>query len=841
MRERVEQKLGFDRIRLMTAAGCTTAIALSMTQEDLFSFNPERVELQLSQTDEMRQVLMFENSFPDSGFADIYPFLKKLEAPASYLDLVSISRLRESQERIRLILHFFKNGKEGLYPRLKQMVEPVVLFPEITRRIDAIMDKYGQIKDNASDELFAIRKVIRDKESQISKRISSILKKAQSEGITDEDSSLSIRDGRMLIPVPVSNKKKIPGLIFDESASGKTAYIEPIEIVELNNLVRELRFAEQREILKILVDFADFLRPYLPDLLQSARVLGELDFTSAKARVAVSMQAGKPVISKEREFILIKGRHPLLQAALAKEGKEIVPLSFSLNRDKHILLISGPNAGGKSVCLKTAGLLQYMLQCGFLIPASESSELCLFREIYIDIGDEQSIENDLSTYSSHLKNMNDILTNADGESLVLIDEFGAGTEPAAGGAIAEAILTKLEEKGVFGIITTHYSNLKYYAGTSKGVINGGMQFDVQNIKPLFKLETGVPGSSFAFELARKMGLPESVVKLAEEKAGSDFVDLERNLKKIARNRRIWEEKVARIKTTDKTLENITDKYQKELAEIQVLKKSMLSQAREEASSIVSEANKKIEAVIREIRESQAEKERTKELRKELNQFTKEATEEKESESDHKITQKMEQLIRRREAREKRKAARERGAAQVKPGGIHAGDAALNKERALNKEVPLKQGDKVRLKGGTLLGEILRIDGKEISVATGSVITRMGIEKVERISENEYRSAFKKSSTGTGFVSETFSQAKLSFKPAIDIRGQRLDEALESVTRFIDDALMVGVSPVRILHGKGNGVLREEIRKYLKTIGGVASLRDEHIEQGGAGITVVELM
>jgi len=475
-------------------------------------------------------------------------------------------------------------------------------------------------------------------------------------------------------------------------------------------------------------------------------------------------------------------------------------------------------------------LLQYMLQCGFLIPASESSELCLFKEIFIDIGDEQSIENDLSTYSSHLRNMKEILSGADSNSLVLIDEFGAGTEPAAGGAIAEAILTELEDKGVFGVITTHYSNLKYYAGTSKGVINGGMQFDIRNIMPLFKLETGVPGSSFAFELARKMGLPESVVKLAEEKAGSEYVDLERNLKKIARNRRMWEEKLARIKTTDKTLENITDKYQKELSEIQVLKKEIISKAKEEASKIVSEANKKIESTIKEIRESQAEKERTRILRKELQEFGQEAVAVKADESDEKIAAKMEQLLRRREAREKRRAEREKksSAAPVARTSVKPADMILAK------------GDKVKIKGGDLVGEILRLDGKEISVATGSIISRMSLEKVEKISENEYKTFLKKGATGYGYKSESLNFSTLNFRPVIDIRGQRLDEALESVTRFIDEAFVTGVSQVRILHGKGNGILREEIRKYLKTIGGVSSFKDEHIEQGGSGITVVEL-
>ncbi|MEN6618444.1 MAG: Smr/MutS family protein [Rikenellaceae bacterium] len=831
-RERLEQKLGFDRIRSLAESRCSTALARNRVIEADFLTSYTEIESKLAQTDEMRVIAMFESSFPDSGFVDTLPFLKQLEVQSSYLDVLSIARLKQSLETTRTIVTFFKNTKEELYPNLKLLVEPIVLFPEITRRIEAILDKFGEIRDNASPELQTIRKSIKDKESTISKRISSILKKAQSEGLADEEATVSVRDGKVLIPVSAANKRKISGFIYDESASGKTAYIEPMEIVELNNQVRELHFAEQREILKILILFSDFLRPYLPELLAAADFLGEIDFIRAKALLAMSMQAGKPILSREQELFLIKGRHPLLEMALKREGKEIVPLSLNLSREKHILLISGPNAGGKSVCLKTVGLLQYMLQCGFLIPASEISELGIFNSIFIDIGDEQSIENDLSTYSSHLKNMRDILSEADSRSLVLIDEFGAGTEPTAGGAIAEAILNEIENRGAFGVITTHYSNLKFYASSSKGVINGGMQFDVQNIKPLFKLEIGTPGSSFAFELARKMGLPEAVVKAAEERAGSDFVDLEKHLKKIAKNRRLWEEKLARIKTTDKTLENITDKYQKELSDIQILKKSIISEAKEEARRILSDANRKIESTIKEIRENQAEKEKTKELRKSLDIFNKELSDAKQSSDDEMIARKMEQLARRKERREERnneRQKRENTPALVK---------AVVKNTAPE---PLKAGDKVRIKGSDLIGEVLRVDSVEVNIAIGSIISKTSKDKVEKISNSEYQAASKSQIRKNSYQDLGVSERKLNFKPTIDIRGQRLDEAMDSVNHFIDDALMLGISEVKILHGKGNGILREEIRKYLKTVGGVGAMRDEHLELGGSGITVITLL
>ncbi len=830
--EKLEQKIGFDRIRSMTEGRCSTSLAKNRVAEACFLTSFAEIESKLSQTDEMRVISMFESSFPDSGYVDTLPFLRQLEAQYSFLDTGSIGRLKLSLDTVRGIVTFFKNTKDGLYPNLKILVEPIVLFPEITRRIDALLDKFGEIRDSASPELQSIRRSIRDKEGVISKRITSILRKIQSEGLADEEATVSVRDGRMLIPVSVANKRKVPGFIYDESASGKTAFIEPMEIVELNNQVRELHFAEQREIQKILIEFSDFLRPYLPELLSAADFLGEIDFIRAKALLAIQIQAGKPVLSKERELNLQRGRHPLLEMALKREGKEIVPLTLNLNKDKHILLISGPNAGGKSVCLKTVGLLQYMLQCGFLIPASESSELGIFNSVFIDIGDEQSIENDLSTYSSHLKNMRDVLSEADSKSLVLIDEFGAGTEPTAGGAIAEAILAEIEGKGAFGVITTHYSNLKFFASSSKGVINGGMQFDVQNIKPLFKLEIGTPGSSFAFELARKMGLPEQVVKAAEEKAGSDFVDLEKHLKKIAKNRRQWEERLAKIKSTDKTLESITDKYQKELSDIQLLKKSIISEAKEEAKRMLAETNKKIESTIKEIRESQAEKEKTKELRKELDEYNKELLSVKQTSDDEKIARKMEQLQRRKERSEERKSERE------KKGGDQSQQKVVQKIVA--KDEPLKAGDKVKVKGGDLIGEIIRLDNNDVSVAIGSIISKMAKDKVERISNNEYQSASKSQVRKSTYQDLGVSERRLNFKPSIDIRGQRLEEAIDSVTHFIDDALMLGFPEVKILHGKGNGILKEEIRKYLKTVGGIASMKDELLELGGSGITVVKL-
>lgn len=831
-RERTEQKLGFDKIRLSVESLCSTELAREMVRGASFCLDYKEVREKLLLTDEMRAISLLENGFPDSGFVDTTNFIKQLEHTSYYLDIASVSKLRVSLETIRQILFFFKSTKDGLYLNLKRLIEPVVLYPEIVRRIDSILDRFGEIKDTASEDLQIIRRAIREKESTISKKINSILRKGQQEGFIDSDASVSVRDGRMLIPVLAGNKKKIPGFIADESASGKTLYIEPAEIVELNNLVKELHFAEQREIIKILTQFSDFLRPYRDELLHSAHILSLIDFIWAKARYAISINAGMPVISEARELSIKNARHPILERALKKEGKEIVPLNLSLTKERRILLISGPNAGGKSVCLKTVGLLQYMLQCGFLVPESESSEIALFDEIYIDIGDEQSIENDLSTYSSHLNNMKKILSEATDKSLILIDEFGAGTEPTAGGAIAEAILETLERRGCFGIITTHYGNLKFYASSSSGVLNGGMQFDVQNIKPLFKLETGIPGSSFAFELARKIGLPDDLVKRAEEKAGTDFVDLERHLKKIARNRRAWEEKLAKIKSTDRTLESITDKYQKELSEIQVLKKRIIDDAKSEATELIAQANKKIEATIKEIRESQAQKERTKDVRRDLTSFEKLIENKTREEGDDIIAKKMEQLLKRKERREEKRRERPNS---PKP-------EPINKLQIKESEKPLKAGDKVKVKGSALIGEVIKIEGNSVSLAVGSVISKVSSNKIEKISSNEFSqlTGGKVKKAFSINESESISKRKLEFKPSIDVRGERLEQAIDIVTRFVDDALMVGASEIKILHGKGNGILREELRKYIKTIGGVISVRDEHIEMGGSGITIVTL-
>ena len=826
----LEQKVGFDKIREKIAAKCATQYAVRKVAAEQISRDGAEIMFRLRLTDEMRLICLFEDSFPAGGYLDTKEFLLPLQGEGTSIDLPSLRLLRTSLDTLHRILSFFQDCKDDLYPTLRQISASVSYEPEIGRRIETILDRTGEVRDSASPALGEIRRSLKAREGQIGRRINAILGAAKEEGLVGSDDEVVVREGRMLIPVPAGTKKKLPGIVYGESATGKTAFVEPFEIVELGNQIRELQFEEQREIARILLEFTEFLRPSLPMLIAASEYIGEIDFIRSKALVALDMIAGMPILSDNGEFNLRRARHPLLEASLRREKKEIVPLTLSLTRDKHILLISGPNAGGKSVCLKTVGLLQYMFQWGMLIPTSEVSEMLIFDSIFIDIGDDQSLENDLSTYSSHLQNIRDILTHATPHSLVLLDEFGAGTEPAAGGAIAEAVLARLDKMGAYGVITTHYTNLKLYADKSSGVVNGAMLFDGAAIKPLFQLQQGMPGNSFAFELARKMGLPADVVKDAEERAGSEFVNIERNLRQIARSRRALDEKLARIKTTDKTLESLTDRYQKELEDVKALKKRMLDEAREQAAEILAEANRQVEKTIRDIREAQAERDKTRTAREQLARTRDAIQEERPTATDADIERKMQQIVARKERERARKEKR---------GEVPA--PAPRKEKPAIDATPLQVGDKVRLKDNDMVGEVTQIAAKYISVSIGSIISKIAPGKVEKISNQQYKD--KSRSTFRPVIhydSESISRRKLEFRPTIDIRGQRLVDALDIVMHFIDDATMVGVGQVKILHGKGNGVLREEIRKYLKTVPAVKSFRDEAVQQGGAGITVVEM-
>ena len=813
----LEAKIGFDKIRRIISDRCLTDYAVERVAGEEFSNDAAVIGRRLRLTDEMRLVMMFEENFPTTGYIDT-PFLDSLAKPGSCIDVLSLGKLKTATDTIRRILHFFGGVKDGVYPELKRLAGPVRTFPEIQRRIESILDKYGDIKDSASDRLMEIRGSIHSKEAAISKRAGAILRQAQEAGISDSDASVNIRDGKFLIPVSSSAKRKLPGFVYDESASGKTTFIEPAEIIELENEISALHFEEAREIQKILYDFTEFLRPYIPELLKGAEFLGETDFLMAKAQTALDFIAGMPVISADGSLNLRKARHPLLEKALKAEGREMIPLTITLTPGKRILLISGPNAGGKSVCLKTTGLLQYMFQWGMLVPTSETSELPIFDRISVSIGDNQNIENDLSTYSSFLADMRDMLGAADDRTLVLIDEFGSGTEPAAGGAIAEAILAEMDKRGVYGVITTHYTNLKLYASSQgEHVTNGAMLYDSSRIEPMFKLEIGLPGNSFAFELARKMKLPEPIVKDAENRAGDEFVGMERNLRKIARNRRALDEKLQKVKHSDKALTELTERYEKELEDIRRLRESILAEARREAEEIVRGAGRQVEKTIREIREAQAEKEQTKAARQELQNFLGGLEQRKLGEQKRReeyIDRKLGQLQKRKKKNE----------------------AASRKEQ---KQEPLKVGEKVRIKDSGLVGEVSKISSRSVTLIIGNVTSTMSPDKVERISSNEFREATRRTfGTPVQKVDSSITERKLNFSPELDIRGERLSDALNTVMHYIDDAIMLNVGMVRIIHGKGTGVLREEIQKYLRSIPGL-NVSDEDIRNGGTGVTIVK--
>lgn len=839
--ERIEAILGFDRVRKIISDRCSTEYATARTAEENFSTDAKEIRQRLLLTDEMRMIVMFEESFPSNGYIDCVRFLEILSNEGSNIDLVSLGKLKTMLETLRRITLFFSNIKDGIYPNLKKMVSSIVLFPEVQQRIDTILDKFGNVKDTASDELYDIRRKLKDKEGAISKRIGILLKKAQADGIVDQDASVVVRDGKMLIPVSTSNKRKIQGFVYDESSSGKTTFIEPAEIVEITNEISELHFAETREIARILYEFSDWLRPYVPDLLDGAKCIGEMDFLIAKAQTALDFVAGMPIISETEEMDLRKARHPLLERSLKRDGKEIVPLTVTLTPQKHILLISGPNAGGKSVCLKTVGLLQYMFQWGMLIPTSETSEMMVFDRIMADIGDGQSIDNDLSTYSSFLESMKDMLKEADSHTLVLIDEFGSGTEPAAGGAIAEAILNEFDKRGVYGVITTHYTNLKLYAsGADTGVINGAMQFDAKNIAPLFKLEMGLPGNSFAFELARKMGLPEEIIKDAENRAGEEFVGIERNLRKIARNRRVLDEKIQKIRNTDKTLESITDKYQKELEDIRKKRQEIIDEAKREAEDIVKGANRQVEHTIRTIKEKQAEKSQTRKARADLQDFVNALAAKKEQDQQDRDSY-LEDKLRKVNERQQRQLARKNRMATTEDQKRMNEEAEKSRMISSFRSGPLQVGEKVRIKANGMVGEVSIVSDKAVTVIIGNIKSKMPLDKVERITSNEYKSAVKaapKPVTQTTSMDSSISERKLNFKMELDVRGQRVNEALDNVMHYIDDAIMLNVSSVRIIHGKGTGALREEIQKFLRATPGVVSAKDESVQLGGSGVTVV---
>lgn len=818
--ENFESKIGFDRIRQLLSDNCLSPMGHEIVNMVRFQTDRESIVFNISAIWEFQQLLRFEDNFPSEHYYKVTDCLNKIRIAGSFPEVHEVFDLKRSLETVKSILGFFKKKEDNSYPVLRSICSKIKIYPYVLDSLDRIIDKNGNIKDNASTRLREIRSDIAAKNALVSKRLNAILKAAQADGLVEPDTAASVRNGRGVIPVNSSDKRKIAGLIHDQSASGKTVYIEPSEIVEINNEIVELEYEERREIVRILTALADDIRPYIDELVESNDFLGRIDFLRAAALLGNQLGSSRPVISDRPGIFWRKAVHPILYLTFSKlRDRKVIPLDIKLDERERILLISGPNAGGKSVCLKTVGLIQYMIQCGLTVPVGEGSESGIFLNIFIDIGDEQSIDNDLSTYSSHLINMKYFLKNASKGTLVLIDEFGAGTEPMLGGAIAEAILGELAGMGVSGVLTTHYTNLKHFASLTEGIVNGAMLFDNHLMQPLFLLSTGKPGSSFAFEIARKIGLPEDVLKMASEKAGIKNINYDRHLRDIARDKRYWETKRQNIRQHEKRLEELIQEYEKELAGAKNLRKEIIVKAKNEAESLLNASNRTIENTIREIKESQAEKERTREARQKLGDFRAALA----VEEQHSETRSEEKL-----AKLSLKVKKIRPAIIKKEPGIPDKD-----------ENPFKQGDAVRMTETMAAGEVIKTDGKIAQIETGSLKLIVPVGKLERISRAELRKSLKTNQPSYQ-PDPALEERKINFRPEIDIRGVRGEEAINIVRDFIDNALMVQHSHLRILHGKGNGILRQLVREYLATLNVIKEFHDESVQLGGSGITVIEL-
>lgn len=866
----IESKLGFDKVREMVRAQCLSTLGKSLADEMAFSDDAEQVNQWMAQIREMRAIADGSEAFPLTNCFDMREALKRVRIQNTWLEVSELFDIKRSMETINALVDFLYQGepmetdsdetgsnlpvlKKWQYPALHDLADGVATFPILVQQINQIIDKFGHLRDNASPELFRIRKELSAVASSVSGILNRILRSAQSDGVVEKDVTPTLRDGRLVIPVMPSMKRKIQGIVHDESATGRTVYIEPTEVVEANNRIRELEAEERQEVIRILTVMSSRIRPHVRELLDSFAFLAQMDFIQAKARLAKTMDAFEPEVQVSPVIDWIRARHPLLEAHL--KGR-IVPLDITLNPEQRVLIISGPNAGGKSVCLKTVGLLQYMLQTGLSIPVWSRSRCGIFKDVMIDIGDEQSLENDLSTYSSHLTNMKVMMRQASDRSLILIDEMGTGTEPQIGGAIAESVLEEFCQHGAWAVITTHYQNLKHFAKSHDGVANGAMLYDRHEMRPLFQLAIGRPGSSFAIEIARKIGLPEKVIRRASDIVGSDYIQSDNYLQDIVRDKRYWEQKRATIHEKEKELQRRIDQYESGVSDVARDRKAILDKARQQAEDLLRESNKRIENAIRTIREEQAEKEATRQIRAELDAFKQAVSDDSWQDTarqkgaglltDEAFQRKVAQI----EARKRRKAERKAKRAEQhnEASTVVVASAVKASER------PLAVGDEVQLKGLQSKGVLERINGKNAVVAIGGMHTNVPINRLQLVVQ-----AGNSSEAGDGkktkmdeltdklqsfrvshVTQDTIDDHRKNFRQDLDVRGMRGDEALTAVRYFIDDAILMGVPRVRILHGKGNGILHQLIRQYLSAEPSVSSFHDEDVRFGGAGITVVDL-
>ena len=816
-----ETKIGFDRIREYLTGNCLSPAGIRLVEAMKVSFSGDEVRKRLALTEEFQQLLQGGDQFPSDNYNDPHSMLEKLRVEGTFPELEEVVALRGSLDTIRRIIGFFKNRKDAKYPGLTAMALAVTYYPFVGEAIDRIIDKEGKVRDSASPALKVIRADLSAKSMAAVRKLHSVLRQAQADGIVDRDATVAVRNGRGVIPVSASDKRSIKGFVHDESATGKTVFIEPAEVVELNNEITELEHQEKREIVRILTALADTIRPYIDDLADNFAFLAMIDFIRAKALFGTRLQCIMPAVADTPHISWVNARHPLLTLSFSRSaGREVVPLTIRIDSRDRILVISGPNAGGKSVCLKTVALVQYMLQCGMTIPVAQGTETGIFGKFFIDIGDEQSIENDLSTYSSHLISMKQMLKYADDKSLVMIDEFGTGTEPVIGGAIAEAILAELNARKSYGVITTHYTNLKHFATSQDGISNGAMAFDNQLMQPLFRLDQGKPGSSFAFEIAKKIGLPQEILNDAATRAGEGNVDFDRNLREIARDKRYWEKKRETVRHHEKRLEELIAAYEAQLGTIKVQQKEIIGQAKNKAEEMLRETNKMIENTIRTIREAQAGKEKTKEMRDELDSFREHLTaEEKHPEVPLPAPPKL----------------RSSTAGIVK----RISRKTVQEPVVKKKSGRPSPGDYVRIIGTDTVGEVTEVRGKKLQIESNSLKMSVDIDKTEPVDAAGYLKEASKNKPPQK-IDWSLNTRRNQFNPEIDVRGMRTDEALQVVQEFIDTALMIQFRHLRILHGKGNGILRQMIRQYLNSTGAVKSAADEHVDRGGAGITIIEL-
>lgn len=807
-----ESKTGFNKIRELLSSYCISSLGQELVDSLTFSTNVDEVNTWHEQTKEFRQLISEHDDFPMVNFYDIRECITRIKPENTHLEEDEVWDLMRSLDTIDHIKKYLcKEECSSSYPALVCLTDDILTFPHIVRRVSLMLDKDGKIKDGASFTLANIRDELKRTNGKISGLLNVILHKARLDGVVDKNASPTLRDGRLMIPVAPQAKRKIPGIVHDESATGRTVFIEPAEVVEVNNHIRELELEERREEIRILSEFSKEIRPYAQEIIESYRLLSYVDFLQAKAKMADRFNAIEVISQPKPIMDWVQARHPLLTISLEKQGKKIVPLDILLSDENRIMIISGPNAGGKSVCLKTAGLLQYMLQCGLSIPLRENSKTGIFSDIMLDIGDEQSLENDLSTYSSHLLNMKTMMKQCNKSSLLLIDEFGGGTEPQIGGALAESFLDTFLRKGAWAVITTHYQNLKLFADENKGIVNAAMLYDRNEMRPLFQLAIGNPGSSFAIEIARNIGLPENVIQEASDKVGQDYIQSDKYLQDIVRDKRYWERKRQNIHQKEKQMEQMITQYEEQMSKLKAQKKEIIDTARNEAARLLEESNARIERTIKEIKEKQAQKEATKKIRKKLEAY-------------------------------KESVATISDAPEKMPKPVFQKKQSIP-QKAETMAISVSPGGYVKIKGQETIGTIESINGKNATCIFGQLRTRVKLSQLEVAEKPKEKTSTLQGAAITQAmrqIREDIDSKKSQFKPDLDIRGMRGEEAINNLMHFVDDAMMVGMPVVRVLHGKGDGILRHLVRQYLATIRGIKSFHDENIQFGGTGITVIEL-